>query len=168
MLTKELLIELQEYVENYLSIPTFEVCESMKYSENMILPDVEQFELENFIKNNLKPTLNELMFRFIDRKGMSDPELYKKAGIDRKLFSKIRSNPKYRPGKNTIISLALALELDRDESDEFLSTAGYSLSESETFDLIIQFFLEKRIYDIDQVNQALDYFSLKPLSGVLK
>ena len=108
------------------------------------------------------------MFSLIDKKGASDPDIYKKAGIDRRHFSKIRSNPDYRPVKNTVIALALALELNKKETDKFLSSAGYSLSDSDTFDLVIQFCVEKKIYDIHDVNQALDYFSLKPLIGVLE
>jgi len=108
------------------------------------------------------------LFSFIDKKGVSDPDIYKKAGIDRRHFSKIRSNPDYRPGKNTVIALALALELNKKETDKLLSSAGYSLSDSDTFDLVIQFCVEKKIYDIHDVNQALDYFSLKPLIGVLE
>jgi len=88
-------------------------------------------------------------------------------GIDRRHFSKIRS-ANYRIGKNTVISLVLALKLNKKEAEELLNAAGYSLSDSDTFDLIIQYFLEKKIYDILTVNQALDYFSLKPLSVILE
>jgi len=98
----------------------------------------------------------------IDKKGARDSDVYKKAGIDRRHFSKIR-NPAYRPGKNTVIALALALELDKKETDELLSAAGYSLSDRSISVLVILFFLEKKIYDIDAVNQALHYFSQKPL-----
>ena len=97
---------------------------------------------------------------------MSDAEVYKKAGLDRRHFSKIRSNPNYHPGKNTVIALAIALELNKKETGRLLTVAGYSLSESDTFDLVIQFCLEKKIYDLDTINQALEYFSLKPLAGV--
>ncbi len=105
---------------------------------------------------------------YIDIKATSDADIYKKAGIDRRHFQKIRSNSDYRPGRNTVIALAMALELDKKETDKLLGSAGYSLSESETFDLVIQFCLEKKIYNMDDVNQALDYFSLKPLFGVVE
>jgi hypothetical protein len=123
-------------------------------------------ELEDFIKNNRKPTFHQILFSFFDKKGVSDASLYKKAGIDRRHFSKIRSNPDYQPKKNTAVALALTLELNKKETDKLLSSAGFSLSDSNTFDLIILFCLEKKIYEIQNVNQALDYFSLKPLSGV--
>lgn len=76
----------------------------------------------------------------------------KKAGLDRKLFSKIRSNPNYRPRKQTIIALALALELNINEADELLQAAGYSLSQSQTFDLVIEYCIKNQIYNIHDVN----------------
>lgn len=168
MIDNKLLSELKEYIEKHLNfIMTSEVLESSKNIDYQMFEDIEQNELVDFIKNKRKPTLQQVLFDFINKKEVSDPEIYKKAGMDRKLFSKIRSNQNYRPGKNTIIALALALELNKKETDKLLGSAGYSLSDSDTSDLIIQFCLEKKIFDIDYVNQALDYFSLKPLIGVL-
>jgi hypothetical protein len=166
MLDKKILKELQEYLHHHLD--RMIVYNRMEAPlEYMIDADIKESEIEVFINSNRKPALQKVLFSFIDKKATSDSEVYKKAGIDRKHFSKIRSNPNYRPGKNTIIALALALELTKKEMDKLLSSAGYSLSDSDTTDLIIQFCLEKKIYDIDFVNQTLDYFSLKPLSGVL-
>jgi hypothetical protein len=156
MLDQELLIELQEYIEKHSEEPDYAV-----YGPT-ILKEALDTELENYIKNNRKPTFNQLLFSLIDKKGARDSDVYKRAGIDRRHFSKIR-NPNYRPGKNTVVALALALELNKRETDELLAAAGYSLSESDTSDLIILFFLEKKIYDIDSVNQGLYYFSQKPL-----
>lgn len=110
----------------------------------------------------------QVLFSFIDKKGESESEVYKRAGIDRRHFSKIRSDPDYCIGKNSAIALALALELDKKQTDELLSAAGYTLSDSDIFDLVIQFCIERKIYNIYDVNQALDYFSLKPLIGVLE
>jgi hypothetical protein len=163
MLSKKLLEEIQDYVQIHLNNLIL-MQDSMEYS---ICEEIQQNELEDFIKNNRKPTLNQVLFSFIDKKGASDSEIYKKAGIDRRHFSKIRSNLNYRPGKNTTIALALALELNINDTEVLLSSAGYSLSDSDTCDLIVQFCLEKKIYDIYLVNQALDYFSLKPLNGIL-
>lgn len=165
MLDNKILKELQVYIESHLNkIMVFSVSECIDYQ---IVEDLNQSELADFINTKRKPTLQQVLFKFIDEKAASDPEIYKRAGMDRKHFSKIRSNPNYLPRKNTIIALALALELNKKETDKLLSSAGYSLSDSDTSDLIIQFFLEKKIYDLDEVNQALNYFSLKPLSGVL-
>ena len=84
------------------------------------LQEYRNNELEDFIKNKRKPTFNQVLFSFIDKKGVSDSDIYKRAGIDRRHFSKIRSNPDYRPGKNTAIALALALELNKKETDQIL------------------------------------------------
>ncbi|MBT2663820.1 hypothetical protein [Bacillus sp. ISL-45] len=165
MLDKMLLEELQQYIDRNLM---YVVCEkSMGPIEDYVLESISPLEIESFIAEKRKPTLQKVLFGFIDKKGCKDSEIYKKAGIDRRLFSKIRSNPEYRPGKNTVTALAMALELNKKETDKLLGSAGYSLSDSETSDLVIQFCIERKIYEIDQVNYALDYFSQKPLSGVL-
>jgi hypothetical protein len=157
MLEKQLIVELQEYVEKHLTPLFFEI------QEPILSESIQHNELENFIKAKRQPTFSETLFRFIDKKGYSDADVYKKAGLDRRHFSKIRSNRDYRLGKNSAIALALALELTKKETEKLLSSAGFSLSDNDTFDLVIQFCLEKKIYDLYDVNQALDYFSLKPL-----
>lgn len=168
MLSKELLSELKAYVDKYLINEPLRCSESIKFAMRAPMESravYEYTDFDEFIEKNKKPSFNKVLFSLIDKKGLSDAEVYKKAGVDRRLFSKIRSNKNYRPGKNTIIALALALELDKKNAEKLLSSAGYTLSESETFDLVIQFCLEKKIYNITDVNLALDYFSLKPLCG---
>lgn len=166
MLDKKILQELQEYIDQNMVLVLYE--KSAEPIEDFVLESISPLEIETFIEKKRKPTLKKVLFDFIDKTGAaSDAEVYKKAGIDRKHFSKIRSNPQYRPSKNTVIALALALELNKKETDKLLSSAGYSLSDSETSDLVIQFCIERNIYDIHQVNYALDYFSQKPLGGVL-
>jgi hypothetical protein len=164
MLDIKLLKELEDYVQGHSEIVSMNLYSDFSIDEKEILDEVYSNEIEDFIKNNRKPTFQEVLFSYIDEKGVADAEIYKKAGIDRRHFSKIRSNPNYRIGKNTVIALALALELKIEDTDSLLSSAGYSLSESDTHDLVIQFCLEKRIFNIHDVNQALDYFSLKPLT----
>ena len=168
MLSEKLIIELSEYVAKHLNTLDFCVRKSAIYSEKSICEEVLHTDLEDFIENNRKPTFNQILFSFIDKKGVSDSYIYKKAGIDRRHFSKIRSNPDYKIGKNSAIALALALELNKNETDELLSSSGYSLSENDTFDLVILFCIKKKIYDMNNVNQALDYFRLKPLAGALE
>jgi hypothetical protein len=167
MLDKKLWLELQEYIWTHQNEDILEVRESILYKEAPILQeDSEVLELEEFIKNNRRPTLQQVLFEYIDRKGVKDSIIYKKAGMDRKHFSKIRSNADYRPKKTTVVSLAFALELDGEETEDLLGVAGYSLSGSDTYDLVIRFFLEKRIHDLDRVNDALDEMKLKTLGGM--
>ncbi|MFP7299770.1 hypothetical protein [Neobacillus niacini] len=157
MIDKGLLLELQAYIENHLKLQMFESISFQKSEE------LQSTEIEDFIVSKRQPAFNQTLFRFIDKKNVSDSFIYKRAGIDRRHFSKIRSNSEYKPGKNTVVTLALALELTKKETDTLVSSAGYSLSDSDTFDLVIQFCLEKKIYDFDVINQALDYFSLNSL-----
>ena len=168
MLGSDILIELLEFVEVNLSKIEQSAMKAYKLENRIFSEDYYSIELEDFIHNNRKPSFNQTLFSFIDEKGTVDAEIYKKAGIDRRHFSKIRSNPNYRPGKNTVIALALALELDQKDTEQLLDSAGYTLSDSETFDLVIQFCLQKKIYNIHDVNQALDYFSLKPLGTIVE
>jgi hypothetical protein len=162
MFNRELLEELQYYVDTHLQ-PVFHEMKLYSSEERMISEEIQNVDIEEFIKIKRQPAFNQTLFRFIDKKGVSDADVYKRAGMDRRHFSKIRSNPEYKPGKNTVIALALALELTKRETDKLLSSAGYSLSDSDTFDLVIQFCLKKKIYDFYDINQALDYFSLNPL-----
>jgi len=168
MLSKELLKQLQKYVDQYL-ISLEPIAEKYLECENMIsyMP-VEQEDITQFIENNKQPSFQSILFKHIDNAGIKDSDVYKKAGIDRRLFSKIRTNDDYHPSKNTVISLSFALELDLEEVHELIGAVGYALSNSETFDLVIKFCVERKIYNIHDVNLALDYFSLDPLSGVVR
>jgi len=124
-------------------------------------------DLNNYINRRKKPSFPQTLFRMMDAHGGKDSEIYTKAGLDRRHFSKVRSNPNYQPSKTTAIALALALELDRDNTNTLLSSAGYALSQSETFDLIIAYCIEKGIYNLIDVNEALDYFSQKTIGTLV-
>lgn len=168
MITNELREALRVYIaENYAEIEDkcaeYEIALSITKDLNKDFSKKETFSLEELV-NEVGESFHEMLFLKIDMSGMTDVEVYKRANMDRKLFSKIRSNPAYHPRKQTVLALAIALKLDLDGTVDLLSRAEYALSPGNKGDLIVKYFIERGIYDIQTINFALYEYDL-PILG---
>ncbi len=154
--------KLEKYLNNYLDEPKktftglFKMARSSFFEESLGEACYDYSEINNFIdKNKDENTFQTKLFKYIDDKNLKDSDVYNKARIDRRLFSKIRSDINYHPSKETVILLALALELSEYEVEDLLESASYSLPKNTTYDLIIRFCFKECIYDINQINEFL-------------
>lgn len=174
-ISKKLFGDIKEYIDDHYIVENEFLYETRNYVESrksvclapsMPLPNVAKKKIRiNDIINNLDVSFSEKLIMLIDEKGLKDSDCYKKANIDRKLFNKIKNNSDYHPRKETVISFAIALELNLKETQDLLDKAGYTLSNSYKFDVIIKYFIENKIYDIMIINEALYSFDQRLLNN---
>ena len=165
--------KLKNYIDKYLKEENL-VCNDFTVRESRISAKIpytsracsaKSKPLGDFIKGNRDPNdFQTTLFRMIEERNLNDSEVYNKVHIDRRLFSKIRSDKSYHPSKETVILLGLSLELKEKELEELLNSAAYSLPKSNHYDLIIRFCFVNRIYNVEEVNDLLYEYNCKLLN----
>lgn len=141
-----------------------DLCESISLLEPSNVPLSKAATLEDALQQ-MDESFSEMLLRKIDESGMTDSQCYKKANIDRKLFSKIKNDKYYKPSKPTVLAFALALELPLPEIQDMLMRAGFALSHSSKFDVIVEYFILKQNYSIYEINEALFAFDQSLIGG---
>ena len=141
-----------------------DLCESISLPEPSTVPLSKVATLEDALQQ-MDESFSEMLLRKIDGSGMTDSQCYKKANIDRKLFSKIKNDKYYKPSKPTVLAFALALELPLVEIQDMLMKAGFALSHSSKFDVIVEYFILKQNYNIYEINEALFAFDQNLIGG---
>ena len=152
--TDEMILDLEDYLQEKYNPPQNETVLLFQTVSHEIL---DKESLDEIIKTPIE-TFQDKLFKMIKEKNLDEVEIYKKGNISRQLFSKIRSEKDYHPNKNTIFALAIGMHLTIDETIELLDIAGYSFTSTSKTDLIIQYFMYRKNYDIFIINEVLDKY----------
>ena len=178
MLDSYVLLDLEKYVkEHYVELDFCNApcVEKQARKQPRVMAKAKSFCMEcvgfdqvdefiDLVKD--KQTFAEYLFSLIDESGQTDANVYNRAGIDRRLFSKIRSNKDYQPSKNTVFALAMALGLDHTKTKKLLNKAGFDFSNNKLTDIIIMFCIENQIYDMYEIDTLLEQYKQKPLASI--
>ncbi len=157
-------LDARRFRHYYQNQENIDICASLNEENTAeIKAEINSFDLDEML-DHLDDSFSQMLIKLIDLSGKKDEEIYKKANIDRKLFSKIKNNINYRPSKTTALAFALALELDLDTTKDLIGRAGFALSHSSKFDVIVEYFLISRNYNVFELNEVLFAFD-QPLIG---
>ena len=157
-MTKEQIIEnLDSYIQK-----NFVDLSDLKFSVNSGLTGAIKNKIDEILAK-FDYTFSNYLRDLIKKKGLTEVEVYKKAHLDRRIFSKLRNVRSYKPSERTVLAIAFAMELDIEEAEKLLSKCGYALSNYYKFDVIIRFFFENQIYDLFTINEILEQYEFQPL-----
>ena len=159
--TNELLLDIEDYLLERYEEPFPEICFQMVHTDIETGFDTDM-TIEDIVEKKVE-TFQDTLFQMIHEKTIDEVEMYKKGNISRQLFSKIKSEKDYHPTKHTVFSLAIGMELGIDETSELLAKAGYAFSSSSKLDLIIQYFMYRKNYNIFVINEVLDKYGFETL-----
>lgn len=163
-ITKDLLDDIAFYISINKSEMVFIPIDSIPLSildNDSKSVEMDFDDIEHYIKSNKSEEFSKTLFEFIDKSGMSDSDVYKKAGINRRVFSDIRCKHDRIPTKKNILAFCLALELNLNDAKKLLRSAGYSLTNNNLLDLIVSYCLDHKIYSLIDVNIILSHFQVE-------